>query len=1387
MPLTSSAPARLWPGLAAAALGWVVYLPVGAKYAAWLSAVAVCCAVLRARRDGAAYWRQPGAAAAVLLVAWIALSSLWSPAPAAMVASHIGLYALLLGLPAVGAALPAPLAAAALRHFCVASGLIALLFMLEHAGALPPSLLWHSTVDVDGNQRIANSMMLALGAALSLWQATRATGTRSRLAWAALAVWILLGLSLQDRRTGLVVLPFALLAWALAAQAGWGRRLAVVLGVVVGTGLVWQASDNVRARFAEGLAELRQYESADTVANSWGQRLRMAEVTAAMVREQPLRGHGVGSWQPLFQQRTTSGTMLSGHVTPHNEFLLLAQQAGIPAVGLLLWLVAAAVRSALRAGAAGMPSLMLWTVFSCAALFNVVLRDAKFALPLLLLAACCAAAQRGNQRAGRGTVVSTSAPDTPHAGPPARPTADTGAAAPAGEPPAAAAAPQRRYEALDALRGVAVLMVVYDHLFAVAGERMAGGAFAPTAWVREWISGPLGIIQDFGWLGVCLFFLISGFVIAHSARRETVRIFVLRRVFRILPPLAAAVLLVAALDLAAGVQRPWSDYLYGMTLAGYFTVPQVIVLGVAWTLVIEVLFYILMALVSPLLKGDTPAFGIALASAMPLLAILFARDLGASFFLFAASMAYLPVLLIGSTFYLRQATTTGPWTVALLLLANAAVFMLGLRSIHTAFLPIDNSYLVSVVYAVAIFLPCLNRRAPRGLKFVGDISYSLYLLHGTVGFFVIQHAVAAGAGPAAPYLAVAAGLGVSYLFHRSVERPAMALGKRLSTEARASKAASHGVGASEAVGLSPARQSGKQAPSAIPKEPSQDGSTGIPAVNTSCSLRSFRATPTSERTWTALGWCVAATAVVLLGAWLRLDQFVAQTLLDDEWHAVHQVVRSRPGVFLLSHGHADYSIALTLLYWALAQTVGLSELGMRMPSMLAGLATLVVLPLALGGRLRASVLVIFAMLLALSPLLVGYSRMARPYGLTLLLTLTAFAVIARAVAGGRVRWPLVAVYALLAALAVWLHAVTAPFVLAPLVALAMATVRGRGLSWRSVLMVSAPVLTMVALAVLPPLINDAASLAAKAGRDLPRASTLLGVWYVWLGTSSTAVVLVSLLLAALGAGPVWRSGPVVRWALLGLGLTLAAVLVVRPVWVFNPLTFGRYLLPALPLLLLCVAAGLVRASDWMLARAGLASGALLRHAMPLGMATVLATAGWFTSPHPALLREPNTNTLHYYFQFDFRPNMNPVVASFDAIPLSSFWSALRSQPPGSVTVAVAPFRFDSHSWLGTAWERASGQRVMPAFLSGACGRWFFGEVPADARFSFRNGVHLSDPAALAVKHVDYVAFDRRAKVTDDQGAERKAPECEAWMQQRFGAPMFEDRDLVVWHLGAARP
>ena len=543
------------------------------------------------------------------------------------------------------------------------------------------------------------------------------------------------------------------------------------------------------------------------------------------------------------------------------------------------------------------------------------------------------------------------------------------------------------------------------------------------------------------------------------------------------------------------------------------------------------------------------------------------------------------------------------------------------------------------------------------------------------------------------------------------------------------------------------------------------------------------------RRWSPTLWFViAATLVFALGAWLRMDQLGSQTLIDDEWHAVHQLVRSSPGQFMLSLGHADYSIPLTLYFWFVAQTVGLTELAMRLPSLLAGLATLLVLPWALRGRLDGRVLLVFGLCLAVSPLLAGYARMARPYALTLLLSFVALAWLDLATRGDRLRvWPACG-YCIAAGVSVWLHAITAPFFMAPLLWLALQRARGHGHSWRALVLLAAMTGLLMALAVLPPLWSDFAALGSKAGKDAVRWSTLRGVWHVWLGTASPAVVVLMLVLAAFGAGPVWRASMTARWALAGLGLTLIAVLVLRPVWIFNPLTFGRYLLPALPLLLLAVAAGLVRLTDgglrWLAALAPRFkhSAAVPTRWAPMALALALTGAWWFTSPWPALLRVPNTNTLSYYYQFDFRPRKNPVVSVFDAAPVPDFWRSLAARPVGSVTVAVAPFRFESYDWLAPVWERVSGQRVMPGFLSGGCGRWFFGEVPLDGRFRFVHAVHLADTAGLAAKRVDFVAFQKASTVLDDQGTKRRAPECEDWLRQRFGTPEFEDTQMVVWRL-----
>src|SRR4029434_2024568 len=117
----------------------------------------------------------------------------------------------------------------------------------------------------------------------------------------------------------------------------------------------------------------------------------------------------------------------------------------------------------------------------------------------------------------------------------------------------------------------------------------------------------------------------------------------------------------------------------------------------------------------------------------------------------------------------------------------------------------------------------------------------------------------------------------------------------------------------------------------------------------------------------ARAWSWVFACAIVLGGFLRVDQFTAQALIDDEWHAVHQLLRLDPAQMLVDFGHADYSIPLGLLDGLEARTIGLSETLMRAPMLACGLAMLVLFPLYIVPRLGRATAAVFAILLAMSP------------------------------------------------------------------------------------------------------------------------------------------------------------------------------------------------------------------------------------------------------------------------------------------------------------------------------------------------------------------------------------------------------------------------------------
>jgi exopolysaccharide production protein ExoZ len=213
---------------------------------------------------------------------------------------------------------------------------------------------------------------------------------------------------------------------------------------------------------------------------------------------------------------------------------------------------------------------------------------------------------------------------------------------------------------LDLLRVVASTLVIYTHVAAWFSTR--GHVWGFAAWVDDNVIGPLRLNPGLSFAGVATFLVVSGLVVTHVADRETPAQFFRRRLARILPLLVvitalAWLMINLGLRLEENGQRSLSvlDLVKGITLAGFFTAPQVVILPVAWTLLVQIAFYGYITATIPLLRRYP---WIAPAAAAALVCVVLSWATGApeaGIIRLGIIAAYLPVLCIGQVISLVRA------------------------------------------------------------------------------------------------------------------------------------------------------------------------------------------------------------------------------------------------------------------------------------------------------------------------------------------------------------------------------------------------------------------------------------------------------------------------------------------------------------------------------------------------------------------------------------------------------------------------------------------------------------------------------------------------------------------------------------------------------------
>ncbi|MER7173361.1 acyltransferase family protein [Streptomyces mesophilus] len=334
-----------------------------------------------------------------------------------------------------------------------------------------------------------------------------------------------------------------------------------------------------------------------------------------------------------------------------------------------------------------------------------------------------------------------------------------------------------RLRVLDGLRLLAALLVVLFHYTRLGGWPDAERTFPV-----------LGAIAPYAWLGVELFFLISGFVICMSAWGKPLTAFVRSRVVRLFPAYWFCVLATGAFLLLPGLpvegDRPTvSQILSNLTMAQSS-------LGVDdvdhsyWTLWSELRFYLLFALVAWF--GVTRKRVVAFCWLWTLAAVL-APAAGLPVFSLLANPLYAPLFISGIAFYLirRDGPRQGsPWAllgVNWLLAQHSMIEVAKVYSTDTH--RMSWTVCVAVVTAfyvlmAAVALGYLDRVDWRWLTTGGAISYPLYLIHQAIGVHLI-HLWREHFPPWTLLLTtVALMVAVAWLIHRYVERPGGALLRR---------------------------------------------------------------------------------------------------------------------------------------------------------------------------------------------------------------------------------------------------------------------------------------------------------------------------------------------------------------------------------------------------------------------------------------------------------------------------------------------------------------------------------------------------------------------------------------------------------------------------------
>jgi peptidoglycan/LPS O-acetylase OafA/YrhL len=348
----------------------------------------------------------------------------------------------------------------------------------------------------------------------------------------------------------------------------------------------------------------------------------------------------------------------------------------------------------------------------------------------------------------------------------------------------ALASPSRRLLAVDALRGVAALAVVFFHL---QGALDRGP--------QDWMPALLSDLFHAGHYGVNIFFVLSGFVIASSVRDGDwtpafLARFTLRRSLRLDPPYWAAIALECALILAGlrlfpslatpvpSLAQIAAHLAYAQELLGYGQISPIF-----WTLCYEFQFYLVLVGLLVMFRSLSNALGSRTAGRLLAVACcgLFVLSIAVHHGLLPHAPRGVALDRWHQFFIGALAWWVVSGRVSLPVLAGAGVLIALLSRRSDATTELAIMVFTSSICMLSVRRPDLDRHfAWRPLQFLGAISYSVYLYHASLGWRALSLAQRTWGLSLPPLIGVTAWLltlvlilGAATALWWLVERPSM--------------------------------------------------------------------------------------------------------------------------------------------------------------------------------------------------------------------------------------------------------------------------------------------------------------------------------------------------------------------------------------------------------------------------------------------------------------------------------------------------------------------------------------------------------------------------------------------------------------------------------------